>query len=87
MQTVYEIYWSKSQMRARTHPNMHAVMKALLGLWHSLPEEDAESAKIAEESGLNLTQPLMYVDRLRMRPPGDRQVRDKFVTLLAFLIH
>ena len=76
---MYEIYWSKSQMRARTHPNMHAVMKALLGLWHSLPEEDAESAKIAEESGLNLTQPLMYVDRLRMRPPGDSQVRDNVV--------
>ena len=33
-QTVYEIYWSKAQMRARQHPNMYAVHKALLNLWH-----------------------------------------------------
>ena len=73
MQSVYEIYWSKSQMRARTHPNMYVVMKALLGLWHALPED--QNVDIAEESGLNLSQPLMYVDRLRMRPPGDSKVR------------
>ena len=74
LQSVYEIYWSKSQMRARSHPNMCAVMKALLGLWHSLPKEQ-EDVNIAEESALNLSQPLMYVDRLRMRPPGDSKVR------------
>ena len=72
LQTVYEIYWSKSQMRARTHPNMHAVMKALLGVWHLSQDEDVPES-IAEESRLNLSQPLMYVDRLRMRPPGDRE--------------
>ena len=78
---MYEIYWSKPQMRARTHPNMYAVMKALLGLWHTLPEDDEEEdANIAEKSGLNLSQPLMYVDRLRMRPPGDSKVRDSACT-------
>ena len=70
---MYEIYWSKSQLRARTHPNMHAVMKALLAVWHLSRDEDVPES-IAEEGGLNLTQPLMYADRLRIRPPGDREV-------------
>ena len=35
-QTAFEIYWSKSQIRARQHPNMIKVQKVLLGdLWHT----------------------------------------------------
>lgn len=60
-QTVYEIYWSKAQMRARQHPHMSMVQKALLGAWRT-SNDDVD---------VDLTNPAMYVDRLRMRPPGD----------------
>ena len=56
--TVYEIYWSKAQMRARTHPNMVRLMKALLSLW-----------KTERVTDMNLSKPVMYVDRFRRRPP------------------
>ncbi len=51
-------------MKARQHPNLVAVQKALLDLWHSNGMNDVD-----------LTKPLMYVDRLRIRPPGDSQFR------------
>ena len=60
-QTVYEIYWSKSQMRARQHANMYTVQKALLGLWHQSDDNEVD---------VDLQKPLMYVDRLRIRQPG-----------------
>jgi len=53
-QTVYEIYWSKSQVNARQHTNIVAVQKALLELWH-MNEDNVPS--------VNLSQPLTYVDR------------------------
>ncbi|KAI5808214.1 hypothetical protein DFH27DRAFT_590185 [Peziza echinospora] len=53
--SVYEIYWSPSQIRARTHPGMYSTHKFLLSLW------DSKST----------AQPLSYADRLRIRPPGD----------------
>lgn len=37
-QSVYEIYWSQAQMRARQHENMYLTQKALLGLWHITDE-------------------------------------------------
>jgi len=59
--TVYEIFWSKAQMRARTDPGMVTVMKALLGLWHS-----------DQDSDMDLSSPLMYIDSLHRRPPWSR---------------
>ena len=53
-QTVYEIYWSKSQVAARQHSNMVTVQKALLELWH-INEENVPF--------VNLSHPLTYVDR------------------------
>ena len=57
---MYEIYWSKAQQRTRQHPNMHAVQKALLGLWNVN----------SDGVDVDLTKPAMYIDRLRLRPPG-----------------
>ena len=59
--TVYEIYWSKAQMRARTHPNMVKLMQALLSLW-----------RLENATDMNLSKPLMYVDRFRRRSPMSR---------------
>ncbi|KAG8862904.1 hypothetical protein FRB96_000322 [Tulasnella sp. 330] len=58
---VFELYWSKSQLAARGHPNVLAVQKALQQqLFHTEP-----SVPIS----LNIT--LSYADRLRIRHPGD----------------
>ncbi|KAL4889772.1 hypothetical protein BDV59DRAFT_210063 [Aspergillus ambiguus] len=58
---VYELYWSKPQMRARTHPNVLDAQRFLMGFWHS----DNPDAMISP------SHPLIYADRLRIRQPGD----------------
>ncbi|KAF7309170.1 Duf1479 domain protein [Mycena kentingensis (nom. inval.)] len=60
---VYELYNTLSQMRARTHPNILATQKALLGLW--------KTSAAADE--IDLATPVSYFDRLRIRGPGDTQ--------------
>ncbi|KAF8181820.1 hypothetical protein BJ912DRAFT_906656 [Pholiota molesta] len=58
---VFEIYNSKSQTQARTHPSIVNTQKFLLSLWHkSDPSTEA-----------NLATPISYFDRLRIRQPGD----------------
>ncbi|KAK9455941.1 hypothetical protein V1511DRAFT_499108 [Dipodascopsis uninucleata] len=61
--SVYELYWSKSQLRARSHPNMLKAQIALMSLWQSVGEASELACQI----------PLMYADRLRIRYPGDSQ--------------
>jgi len=59
--TWYDIYWSKTQIKARHHTNMMKVQNALLSLWSTCPDLD---------KSVNLDQPLTYNDRLRFRKPG-----------------
>ena len=41
--TAHEIFWSKPQMKARQHPNMIKVQKALLeDLWHKNPDNEVD---------------------------------------------
>ena len=56
-----EIYWAPAQVRARQHPNVVSIQHALNGLWRLDPQLD---------SAVDLTRPMMYVDRVRVRPPG-----------------
>lgn len=57
----YEIYWSKAQVQARSHPNVLATQKALMSkLYHAEPSVP-----------LSLKSPVSYADRLRIRKPGD----------------
>ena len=59
---VYELYWSPSQIIARSD---HRVLKALNfanSFWHA-----------SSTTQIHLDENLMYVDRLRIRPPGDNQ--------------
>ncbi|RXG50558.1 hypothetical protein VDGE_07476 [Verticillium dahliae] len=58
---VFELYWSKSQLAARSHPNMLKTQKFLMSYWHS-KDPHAEFSS---------DQPLTYADRLRIRQPGD----------------
>ncbi|KAM0330671.1 hypothetical protein ACHAQA_003623 [Verticillium albo-atrum] len=58
---VFELYWSRSQLAARSHPNMLKTQRFLMSYYHS-KDPSAEYSS---------NQPLMYADRLRIRQPGD----------------
>ena len=60
---MYESYWSPSEVDARHHPNMIVLQKALMGLWTKKPGLD---------DCVDLTKPLTYNDRLRMRHPDKK---------------
>jgi hypothetical protein len=60
----FEIYWSKSQLEARSHPNVLAAQKWLNSLYHS---------KGAVTSPVSLSTPLSYADRFRIREPSSFQ--------------
>lgn len=53
---VYELYWSKAQLAARSHPNMLTTQRALNNVWVAKPED-----KVV------LGETLSYADRLRIR--------------------
>ncbi|PNS17602.1 hypothetical protein CAC42_2997 [Sphaceloma murrayae] len=57
---VFELYWSPSQMRARSHPSLLSAQRFILDYWHSKDP----SAPLSNE-------PIIYADRLRIRQPGD----------------
>ena len=60
---MYESYWSPSEVDARHHPNMIVLQKALMGLW---------TKKTGLDDCVDLTKPLTYNDRLRMRHPDKK---------------
>jgi hypothetical protein len=57
---VLELYWSKPQVQARQHPNMHATMLALGRLFVAGSGEHVDFDHV-----------FTYGERLRMRKPGD----------------
>ena len=59
---VWEVYWSAAQVRARSHPNLLAVQRFLMGFW-----------KADEHTLISVDHPVSYADRLRLRQPGDSQ--------------
>ena len=54
---IYEVYWAKAQLEARSHPNMLTVQRALNEVWHSSHQDDP----------VDLGTPVTYCDRLRIR--------------------
>lgn len=56
----WELYYTRAQVSARSHPHWTTASVALNQLWHATPE-----AKV------DLTQTVAYCDRLRVRKPGD----------------
>ncbi|KOS18002.1 Uncharacterized protein ESCO_002841 [Escovopsis weberi] len=61
---VYELYWSQPQLEARAHPSLLETQRHLMSkpLWHTT----------SPNAQINLDIPLSYVDRLRIRQPGDK---------------
>ena len=60
---VFELYWSPSQIAARSHPNLLQAQAFLMSFWHS---SDASAL-------ISPNHPLSYCDRFRIRQPGDKQ--------------
>lgn len=56
---VLELYWSKPQLQARQHPNMHATMLAINELWSG------------GEDHVSFEHVFTYGERLRIRKPGE----------------
>ncbi|KAG1731838.1 DUF1479-domain-containing protein [Suillus paluster] len=57
---VYELYNSKPQIAARTHPAILRTQQELLQLWHD-----------PSDKHVDFSTPISYFDRLRIRTPGD----------------
>ncbi|KAI1252415.1 hypothetical protein MGN70_006990 [Eutypa lata] len=53
------LYWSRTQMEARTHPRAMALHRALNEMWHD-----------DDDTGKAFAEPLVYADAVRIRPPG-----------------
>ncbi|KAF7317164.1 hypothetical protein HMN09_00451300 [Mycena chlorophos] len=58
----FMLYWTKSQVEARAHPNMLAATTWLNALYHPTGETSLP--------GVDLKTPLSYADRFRIRHPG-----------------
>ncbi|OBZ72402.1 Uncharacterized protein YbiU [Grifola frondosa] len=58
----FQLYWTRSQVRARSHPNVLAVTSWLNNMYHV-----KSGAKI---ENVDLDTPLSYADRFRIRHPG-----------------
>lgn len=58
---VYELYWTPSQVQARSHPNMLKAQAFLASFWYSSDPS----------SEISTSFPLSYADRFRIRQPGD----------------
>jgi len=56
----YELYNSKAQIAARTHPAILRTQQELLQFWHD-----------PSNHHVDFSTPLSYFDRLRIRTPGD----------------
>ncbi|OZJ05544.1 hypothetical protein BZG36_01674 [Bifiguratus adelaidae] len=57
---VYELYWSQTQVKARSDPRMQKAMGFINTLWHVDPSFP-----------VSLRHNVTYADRLRIRNPGD----------------
>lgn len=58
----FQLYWTKPQVQARSHSNVLATTVWLNNIYHVKGNEDLE--------GVDLSVPLSYADRFRIRHPG-----------------
>ncbi|KAK4057803.1 hypothetical protein OIO90_001022 [Microbotryomycetes sp. JL221] len=72
---VFELYWSKSQLAARSHPNMinaqRTFLRDLFKTNHQAHLSDDTSSEYAMSRAISLSNVISYADRLRIRHPGD----------------
>ncbi|KAF9478840.1 DUF1479-domain-containing protein [Pholiota conissans] len=61
----FQLYWTKPQVQARSHPNLLAASTWLNKLYHTKSNPDSPKFE-----GVDLNIPLTYADRFRIRKPG-----------------
>ncbi|KAG2017541.1 hypothetical protein CC2G_007041 [Coprinopsis cinerea AmutBmut pab1-1] len=61
----FQLYWTRAQVQARSHPNVLAATVWLNKLYHVKDE------KLMEAEGVDLSTPLTYADRFRIRHPNN----------------
>jgi hypothetical protein len=81
---VYELYWSPSQVRARSHPNLLQTQKWLMEeFWHCDPPKPTpviggcacsrKQQQYQPPSLISTSHTVTYADRFRIRLPGDNK--------------
>ncbi|KAI5124428.1 hypothetical protein M0805_008312 [Coniferiporia weirii] len=65
----FMLYWTRPQVQARAHPNVLNLITWLNGLYHT-GALNGQSADLETLEGVELTTPLAYADRFRIRHPG-----------------
>lgn len=68
---VYELYWTQAQLAARSHPNLLTTSERFLQLFHKPSSSSSSTSSTNVDTLASLSHPLAYVDRLRIRQPGD----------------
>jgi len=70
----FQLYWTKPQVQARSHPNLLASIAWLNNLYHAQGAEKGIGEKNDQLAntmkGVDLSTPLSYADRFRIRKPG-----------------
>ncbi|KAF8318653.1 DUF1479-domain-containing protein [Clavulina sp. PMI_390] len=64
----FELYWSRSQLEARAHPNVLAAT-TFLNEFFAIPPTTTSTTNIDDEL-VDLSTPLVYADRFRIRKPN-----------------
>ena len=66
------ISWTKPQVQARSHPNLLASIVWLNNLYHAAQNDSGEKNEQLANTmkGVDLSTPLSYADRFRIRKPG-----------------
>ena len=66
------ISWTKPQVQARSHPNLLASIVWLNNLYHAAQNDSEEKNEQLANTmkGVDLSTPLSYADRFRIRKPG-----------------
>ncbi|PWN18008.1 DUF1479-domain-containing protein [Microstroma glucosiphilum] len=73
---VFELYWSRAQLAARSHPALLTASRSILEMWRrprtmEKSDEAPKAGTLTVEQMADMSTPLTYADRLRIRSPGD----------------
>ncbi|EJD02243.1 DUF1479-domain-containing protein [Fomitiporia mediterranea MF3/22] len=63
----FQLYWTRPQVQARAHPNVLQVSTWLNNFYHVDSKEKGEAQVL---KGVEISTPLSYADRFRIRHPG-----------------
>ncbi|KAH8110499.1 DUF1479-domain-containing protein [Phellopilus nigrolimitatus] len=67
----FQLYWTRPQVQARAHPNVLSLIGWLNNLYHiGTPPKSDQVTSVDLLKSVELSTPLVYADRFRIRHPG-----------------